>query len=353
LSGIDKVQLLIGDRLFRPWERVSISRSLDAASASFDFTGKLDEAVSDRPKPSQAATVLIGTDRVITGYIDAVTIRSADKSISVQGRSMTADLVDCAAIYARGKGRWRRATPARIAQDLAATYGVEVVSEVAADALPSHATTTGERALDCIQRAAAARALLVTDDESGRLILTRAGSVSSGEVLKTGSTIIEGSGTFSAAEVFSEYRCKGQIAGSDEISGEAAAHPEATAADDGIGRTRILEIVPEVGATRKTCLDRARWEAASRVARSVDLSYTVLGWRKPRSGSLWRVNETVAIRDTIIGVDAELLIAEVSFELGEAGAVTRLKVAPPEAYAVREQKQARKGIELWQVVQSG
>ncbi|MCH5770564.1 phage tail protein, partial [Salmonella enterica] len=86
-----------------------------------------------------------------------------DKScrLNVSGRDKTGDLVDSSAIH--GSGQWKRARLEQIVRDICKPFGIEVLVQTdTGDAIDSFSLDDGEKAFDAIDRAARAKAILVT-----------------------------------------------------------------------------------------------------------------------------------------------------------------------------------------------
>ena len=116
-----------------------------------------------------------GPDVLITGYIDTIDIDLTDTycRLNVSGRDKTGDLVDSSAIH--GSGQWKRARLEQIVRDICKPFGIEVLVQTdTGDAIDSFSLDDGEKAFDAIDRAARAKAILVTSSPTGRLVLTRA-----------------------------------------------------------------------------------------------------------------------------------------------------------------------------------
>lgn len=331
------VRLRIGERDYAAWTAVRVTRGIERAAGDFSVTASADrpEAVPRvRVVPGDLCAVYLGDDRVITGYVDDVVVRRTgeEASLEVTGRSKTADLVDCSAVHATG--RWKGATAARIASDLAAYYEIGVVAAVDVGApLTRFALELGETVFDAVERLARQRSLLVTDDETGRLVLTRAGASRAATALEHPGNVLELSVRTSAAACYSDYICRGQVSGNDQVNGTAATGAHGTVSDPAVTRQRTLILQAEGQADSQRCRERAAWEAQTRAGRSLAVEVVVAGFHDG-AGALWRPNQIVQVASEYAGLDGELLVTECSYTRGSDGARTQLTLAPVEAFAL-------------------
>ncbi len=330
------VVLQVNGANYAGWLTVSVTAGIERQARDFsvDITRNWPDGPTTPPRiiPGDSVQVFIGEDLVLTGYVDAMPVSYDALSITtgISGRSKTADLVDCAAIHAGGQ--WNNRKVEQIAADLASRYGVNVLAAVdTGAAVESHQIEPGETVFDSIDRLLELRALLSTDDEAGRVILTRAGSGGAASPLILGENILSGSASLNFSGRFSEYICKGQNIGSNADSGAAVSEVEGRAIDDGVSRTRSRIIDADGQATLAACRDLARWSAVTAAGQSLEATYTVAGWRQA-DGRLWRPNEQIEVRDPVIGFSSKMIIAEVNYSLNENGMITTLVVAPKEAY---------------------
>ncbi|HCS6227876.1 TPA: baseplate protein, partial [Escherichia coli] len=173
-----------------------------------------------RIKNGSKVEVLIGDELVITGWVEATPVRYDARSVStgIAGRSLTADLIDCAAEPTQFNGR----SLVQIAQALAAPFGIEVVnngapSGVIPDVQPDH----GETVIEVINKILGQQQALAYDDPHGRLVIGGIGSTRAHTALVLGENILSCDTEKSIRERFSVYQVAGQRAGNDDDFGEA------------------------------------------------------------------------------------------------------------------------------------
>lgn len=317
------------------WESVSIRRSIDEACSSFAVTVSQRYAVGN-PIPlrnGDAVTVHIGPDKVITGWVDVVepSISASAHSIAVSGRSKTCDFVDCSAVDL--PLRWRKRRVEQIAQDLARPFGLQVrtIGSTGA-ALARFAVEHGETCYAALDRAINDRFLLVTDDPAGNLVIASFASFprSTTQIVE-GQNLLGGKSRADSSKIYSDIRVKGQRIGNDQDYGAAVSDVTGQALDTESRRYRPLAINMSGPASPKLARSRAVWEAKTRVAKSLQTSVDVQGWRQG-DGRLWTVGALVGVRSDSLGIDGDLLIVAAEYKLDAQGTRTALELALPDAY---------------------
>ncbi len=331
------VTLSVGGHDYEGWKYVSISAGLERQARDFslaitwNWPGGGDVPV--RVVQGQEVEVRIGRDLLLTGYVFSTPIRYDSQTItlSIVGRSKTADLVDCAAI--NSPGQWRGQSVQKIVEALAGEYGIKVVSEAPATlGLDDHTIEPGETAFESIDRLLTLSRLFSTDDGSGRLVIASPGTAGRAvDKLELGKNIKEGDTALDFSNVFSEYISRGQRSGTDTSFGTAATEVQASVVDERVARRRVKVIHQSGQMTAKMARDRVEWERANAISRALAVNYVVQGWRQS-SGDLWRHNMVVRVVDPLIGLDRDMLISAISYELGENGTVTKMTVAPPDGF---------------------
>lgn len=339
------VRLEVAGSLYGGWKSINISRSIEQISGSFNLSvSELwpGQDFARRIKDGDACKVKVDGQTLITGYVDEVRIShgGAAHEVSLSGRDVTGDLVDCSAI--KGSGQWANRKLEQIAADLCAPFGVHVRADVdTGKAFANFALQEGETVFEALERMAKIRAVLLTTDGTGKLVITRPGNASIATALVLGENILEASGSISQRERYSQYTLKGQSAGGDDWSGEQASAAKATATDPAVRRYRPLIVVSDSQGDGVTLKDRALWEATFRAARAIDIMITAQGWA--HSNGLWAPNAIVHVNDKWLRLNDELLIKAVRLVLDEGGTRAELTLTRPDAFKLLPQKDPAKG----------
>jgi prophage tail gpP-like protein len=330
------VTLTVDGLEYSGWKSVEISADLERQFRTFSLTITWQWPGQDQPVrilPGARCQVRIGCDLVLNGYVFKAPISYDDKqiSLSIQGSSLTQDLVDCAAL--NQPGQWRQQDLLSIVRALAGTYGVGVHSEIAPTSkLHTHSIVPGETVFASIDRLLTLYRVFSTDDAEGNLLLAAPGSGGrASDVLELGKNILSAQAAMDFSSQFSEYRVIGQHKGSDQKSGAAVSEVFGQAKDPKVLRKRITVISEAAQLSPELAQQRANWESVSRAGKALSTVYRVQGWRQA-NGDLWRHNTLVRVIDPVLGFDQDLLISKVTYTLSEQGSVTTLAVAPPHTF---------------------
>lgn len=336
------VTLRVNGQEFAGWTRVSISAGIDRIARSFNVeitrlwpqTGNLAEL--DLPViDGDVVEVLIGTDKVMTGYVDATPLRydAGHLGASINGRSKTEDLIDCSA--PTQPGQFTNRTLVQIVTTLAQPFGVNVVSNTPeSGTLTSFQIDYGETVEEALNRLLGLEQVLAFDDAEGDLVLDTVGTKKSVTALVLGENIISAGSQRDFSERYSEIIVTGQRAGTDHDYGATTnSKITATVNDPAVKRFRPLTIKQCGNATLATCKARAQYEKSHREGQALETTYTVIGWRQG-NGQLWEPNQRVVVWDPVMGFsNTELVIAEVTWQLDDkSGFTTQLRVGPEAAY---------------------
>jgi prophage tail gpP-like protein len=343
-----KISLTVNGESFEGWLQSEVDRSLEAISGTFSVPVSL--VPGDPPKIGRqdAVEVRIGSQVVMTGYVLAAEpfYNRTDCGLRVMGRDRTGDLVRCSAIH-KG-GQWIKSTLDRICKDLVAPFGLEVRSDTdLGGPIADFKLSQGETVLDALSRAARLQGVMVTRDDTGHLLLTRAGLKTFDGAIVRGQNVIAMESIGSDEQRHSDYIAYAQAAVAlKQFHGPGDAAALATfdqvrqikshIRDGQIGRYLPL-IINADGNKTQAELDRLM-EHTLRVRRghSMGWKYLVEGWTY--KGKPWPVNQRVTIRDDIAGLEGDKwLICSVRQHCDlKEGDVTELVVRPIEAYSTEK-----------------
>lgn len=340
-----RITVTVNGQQYDGWLQSEVSRSLESIAGTFSIPVALVPGDPPAISRQDAVQVRIGDTVVITGYVLAAEpfYNRSDCGLRVLGRDRTGDLVRCSAIH-KG-GQWLKASLDRIARDLVAPFGLEVRVDTDIGAvIPDFKLSHGETVVDALARAARLRGVMVTRDDAGHLLITRAGLKRFDGAIVRGLNVISMEGVGSDENRHSEYIAYAQGAvglRKFHLPGDPAAVDtfdqgrliKASGRDGEIGRYLPLVINADGNNTQAELNTLVDHTVRVRRGHAMGFKYLVEGWTW--EGKPWPLNQRVAIYDDVAGLDgAEWLIAAVRQRCDlKEGDVTELLVRPIEAYA--------------------
>lgn len=326
-----QISVTVRGQSYAGWLSSEVQRDLEAITGTFSIPVALTPGAPPAIQRQDEVQIHIGSTLVMTGFVLAAEpfYSRNDCGVRVMGRDRTGDLVRCTAIH-KG-GQWRATKLDRICRDLVEPYGLQVIAETDIGApIADFKLSHGETVVDALARAARLRGVMVTRDNLGRLLLTRAGARRFKGSIMRGLNVISMQGIGTDEGRHSVYIAYGQC--NTVADFESARSLKAQAKDAEIRRYLPLVINADGNTTQAELETLVKHTARVRRGHSMGFKYVVEGWTY--QGEAWPLNERVAIYDDVAGLDgAEWLITSVrqTCDLRE-GDVTELTVRPIEAY---------------------
>lgn len=331
------VKLLIGGKEYRAWQLVSISSKLLSYARAFRVGFTRESAGTGIGiKIGDLVRVKIDDDLVLTGYVTKTNFSYSEKGIelSIEGASKTVDLAE-GYMAVKSVKQFTNLTVSQTLQLLAKPYGVSVVRQKAGKdpkaSVAIAATDSIKKILDGVVKK---HTLVITDNESGDLVMASPGGGGrTADSLELGKNVLSGDQTFDSSKLFSRYYVVGQRANSGSSHPVTANGAFRYTEDSKVRRPRYYVEKLSGSPTAADLQQRSVLLAEYRRGQAQALHYTVQGWRQS-DGSLWKVNRLCRVKDSILGVDAQYLITEVSFTKDSGGSKTQLTLMPPEAFVM-------------------
>lgn len=332
------VQLMFDGMQYGGWKSMNIGLGMDQCANSFELA--TSELWPDQKTPvpinqDEACQVTIDGDTVVTGWVDEVApeYAAADHQVSVKGRDVTADLVDCNVEAAK---MWLNASFDKIARDLCAPFKsvkVKLQSGVSVGkALIAFEANLGDKVFEVLDKGAQQCGVLLFSDGLGNLVIGRAGTQKYKDPLVLGVNLKSGRASSDYTNRFSSYRFVAQPALDDNIPPSIAVNTSGSATDSNVKRHRPWVAFSGNYSDGAALTQRARWRANVQAARSCKAMLVVQGWRN--RDELWRPNRLVEIHDPFLKLDGDYLISAVRLKLdGKEGFRTELEVTLKAAYS--------------------
>jgi prophage tail gpP-like protein len=340
----DTLSLIVAGQAWTGWQRVAVTRSMDTVPAGFDiqvterYPGTEDISIA----PGNPCQVKIGSDLVLTGYVDryAAIISASDHTVRIAGRSKSEDLVDCAAFVGADTGapgfQIMAGTALSIAQTLAKPYGVPISSLAGPGAnIPQFNVNLGETCWEIIDRITRFSKLIAYDLPDGSVVLAQAGTETMASGFTQGVNVEQADVSFSMDERFSIYEghlLSTMAFGTD--TGPNAPGVGQPVTDTGVPRFRKRYVISEqTQMGQPLAYDRAVWERNRRLGRSFAVNVSCDGWRDT-AGALWAPNHLATIAIPALKIpSASWVIAQVTYVRDESGQHAHVTLMPTLAFA--------------------
>lgn len=340
----DKIEIIIDEVSYTGWESVSMSRAITSLCGSFEVTlADEDDGKDWRLVAKKNCVIKLGGEKLLTGFIDSVefSVEESSHQVTLKGRDLTADLVDCAVIAdKKGNpffGTIKNSDLREIIQKLTTPYGTLVnFLQEPGDKFTRFAIQRGETAFEALDRACKLRGVIAITNPDGNLIVTSSGQGRSSDILRWKVNVLSAKGTYDYTNRFTHYRVEAQAAGTEGTpvgdTWRGTTNIFGAHTDIDAPRYRPTIIGADAEATKVSCKKRAAAEALYRAANSQTFEVSVAGWHQ-NDGTVWRENRLVNVDIPPLYVKEELLIVGIDYRLdGQEGAKTAFKLYRKDAF---------------------
>lgn len=314
--GID---LLIGSKKFTGFQEVSCSASLNEVARSFSF--KTFQDLGLFIDAGQEAKVYIDDHLIITGYTERIdtNVDSSGTSLTIAGRSKTADFIDCSPELKGGSSK--NTNIINIADKIAEPFGINVIADVSVKNIKYTAINEGETCLDYLDRLSRQEGFALTTNPAGDLVITQAGKTQlKGRIHQTETPILSASASRDYSQRFSEYKVKGQDDDTSFIS---------SFKDKAITRHRPTIIMSEGTPTDPS--NRAINHAMRTIGQSISMNVSVGGFYTNEK-ELYEINKLIYVYHEYLRLDQIMLIEGVTYKVEADSFGCDLILVDPRAY---------------------
>ena len=344
----DDVSISVGGQTISGWTKVRVTRGIERMPSDFEielteyYSGDNSTVVIS---PGSLCKVFLGSDIVLTGYVDeySATVKDNTHRVMLYGRSMSEDLVDCSAEYPNAQILSQKVID--VVKALATTpYNIPVTQTVIPDTtkntIPQLTFIYGETAAEVISRICRYAKLLFYDMPDGSIILTTASSKKAACGFSEGINVQEATSTFTMNR-FQQYKCEfNSVVGYSDLTQQNSGQNNTinnfhTETDTTVLRNRKKYIILESGDFYPfpVTIDRSLWEKNRRFGKAWEVRIVTDAWRDS-AGNLWEPNTLVDLALPTLKIPkATWLISEVTFFRDEQkGTTATLIINPPEAF---------------------
>jgi prophage tail gpP-like protein len=347
---VDDLRLVIKGKEYVGWESVSFRRSMETLCGEFTVTTSDIWTPSGEPwkiSEQDPVELYVDQEKILTGYIDSVQTEIADsKTLTIEGRDKTADLVDCANLLKNTD--LQKMSIQQIFDKFLEGYGIKAVFDFMPDPAKvkfseEQVITPGDSVFQAMNIFAAEDGFILNTTPDGDLFITREGKEKADVALKLGDNIKKISGRYDMTNRFFKYIVKGSPQDTTGGGWKAGAIKgvDGLAVDAGMKRQRVLLIHSGKKMNAKQCMELAEWTRNTHRAHSLAVDVTLQGWKQKPGGKLWKINQFVNVEAAGVGLENDnmnLLIGAVEFTKNESGTQTNLSLVPSGSYTLKPPK---------------
>ncbi len=332
----DEVRLEVAGQRLTGFSGITITMAIDSLADAFSLTMPYDPERTDiraafKPFGYTPCKVYLDDDTLLTGRIEKFAPKSdaGDRSVTVEGRSLTGILVDCGIADV---SQIDKLTLEGIASKLCNPFKIVVVVDGPDRALMKQIEVSrpepGQTVADFLNSIASPRNFFLNSTFQGGLRISSSNRLAMEAPVATlregEKPLLAVSASYDGTKRFSVYNVSAQFAGQPDILGHAD--------DSAIPLLRptfisAKDMDPDPGATAK----RAYMEAT---AAAIPITATVSGWRTP-GGERWHERQSVSLLapGAMLTTERRYLIAEATFKLdAQNGKTVDLRLVMAECY---------------------
>jgi len=321
------MQIRINGKSFEGAKSGSINIGIDSVANSFNatLTNFWTSSISEI-KSGDSVEIYMNEAKRFSGYIDKAHPAVGDDGnlITISGRSKAGDIIDCTPDTAQSE--FKNQSFESLVNALVSPFGISASPNVSTGSIIKTANyEQGQTVFEFIKKEAIKKGLLLYSDESGNIVIDRAGTSSSGLNFVEGENILDCSASVDLSNRYSKYIVKGDQQSNQFIDETDATQAIAVATDSEI-RYRTLIIIVDGVADNEICEQRAKWEATIRQGKSLSYSVKLQGW-------YFNLNQTCVLKSARIGANENLLISRIRNSFSENGKLCEMELVRPETFA--------------------
>lgn len=335
------ISIVVDNRELKGWNSFTISKSIESLTGEFSIDlidGVADNTIIDRLAINKNIQIFVEDVQVINGYIyQTQRQRQPDSTrFSISGRDITADLVDCSAVYKTST--WNNIRVDDLVRNLVEPFGIYVDSQIESETLNKFSIQQSESVFDAISRACKQFNIVPITNQFGDLVLRTfedSDAITAQTDLVDGVNIKSIDETVDFSERYSSYTVKSQYTSPGSLWDDEVISVKATATDPTVTRYRPIVIMNETKANKSQSQKRANWEAQIRAGKSKVYNIEYVGFiqrEDVENKSLWLIGDTVNLISDYFGVNEKKIISDVSYTFDDNGKRTNLVLKDPRIY---------------------
>ena len=338
----EELTIKTGGKTLGGWLSLRVMRGVERLPSGFmcQLTERYPgQAAQVAVEPGATCQVFLGSDLIITGYIDKYqpAYSGTAHTVMLMGRSKTEDVVDSSvdteALSEATGGTWevKAGTIGDAAKLLCKPLHIDVSlpdGDVPLEPTYPFIVNPGMTVYQLLEEMARSVQVLMWDDPQGRLVLSKVGTKRAATPLVEGINVEIAAAQYSMDQRYHEIRVLGQVGQLSPTRPGIHENYFGSALDPDVRDGRLLVmIMDQVGIDGAWPQKRANWEIGRRYGRSRQIQVTVTGWRGS-DGQLWTPNTIVSVKCPTLKMNQDLVISEAAWMRSEQGTQTVLTLMP-------------------------
>jgi prophage tail gpP-like protein len=340
MPGPKEIAVLeVRGQFYSNWTTVRVEQKWTEAFPTFTFDCTEDVPVplavnGAQFVPGDVVRVLLGGAPAVFGYISErhVGFDAQQHGVRLIGCGDTADLVNSSIPLDKLNGHDGKSIT-QLARDLSAhlNIGVHLRGNVDNKPFDNLQPLPGETPMQCIERYAKMRSVLIGSEANGGLLLigehpaTTVGWLVEGINIKSANCVVRD------PMIYRRIFATGQNVGKDEANGDPQ-NKQVAQVDGSSTRNRVMVVVADVADTMHGIQRRAEMEKVFTEGSYIEAQITVQGWFKDANASddIWRAGEYYTVTSpSLILYDEVMGCAGCTYEQTDAGTTTTLQMVKP------------------------
>jgi prophage tail gpP-like protein len=335
-SDSDDVALEINGQVFSGWKSLSLTQKIDDMVSTLGIDAPFnpdneDLRVTLEPFTYPEISVYLGKDQVakVIGEDFSFGMDAGSRMCKIEARSPAGILCD---VQIEGnEAQYNGLTLKQFFETVLQPFGDLVIVDFKADSNPTLGDVRpeiGKSYFDFLKQVYEPKGLIVTDDNFGRLVVDEKPTGEGAPVFSfiEGETKMDNlSASYKGSERFSFYIVYGNSGGANFKS--EASDPVINAS---VFRPFVKVQSDSESQDKQTA---APWERALAIARSIQVSFSVPGWRR-EDGQLWKKGDIVTVKAPSIYLynETKMIVSGISYTLSESDKDVALSLILPQTY---------------------
>jgi len=328
---------------------ITVFKSMHALSGAFEFEATSRYPESFPIKQGQECVVYVNNQKVVSGYIESITrtINAHSHIITIKGRDKTADILD-SSIYKNIEvlRSIKLEDLIRLILKKNNITGIEVINNVSNlkifNKSDKISASLGMNVFDMIQKYCKKRQVLCSTNGDGNIVLQRAGTKQIAnyllnELSNTTNNILSVSLSENTSNSFNKIVVISPHNSNTSVNKNKSVEDITTfSTNKNIRTSRITVVLTDSGLNKTQAKDLADWYINIKRARQIGLSLNIqgFGYDSNDDTKIWEPNQLINIKDTLLNIDASMLIKSVKYNFSNDGSITELELTNRDAYNV-------------------